>query len=93
MKAAVNILGGGDKPSIQAGEEIPDGYFSGDALESAKAAGVIEGEGPNAEEGVGTELGPTPAEVTAENQAAEKLSTTGAAKVAKAEAEAPKEGA
>jgi len=100
MKAAITILGGGDKKTIQPGEEIPEGYFSDEELESAKASGVIEGEGPNAEAGVGTEMAPTEAKDEADLQAQARLSSQAAedaskeqAKADKAEAEAQKEDA
>ena len=92
MKAAITILGGGDKKTIQPGEEIPEGYFSAEELESAKAAGVIEGEGPNAGSEGPDIGGPVPAQETAEAQAAEKLSPSGAAKASAAKAESAKEG-
>jgi hypothetical protein len=97
MKAAMVILGGGDKKTIQPGEEIPEGYFSEEELESAKAAGVIEGEGPNAEEGVEGKMAPTEAKDEADHQAQARLSVPAAeaaaeeqAKADKAEAEAQK---
>lgn len=94
MKAAVTILGGGDKKTIQAGDEIPDGYFSDEELESAKAAGVIEGEGPNAEEEEGEAVmgktAPSEAKDTADLQAKERLSGPAAEAAAKKQAEADK---
>jgi hypothetical protein len=88
MKAAMVILGGGDKKTLQPGDEIPEGYFSDEELESAKAAGVIEGEGPNAEEGVEGKTAPSEAKDTADLQAQERLSGPAAEAAAKEQAKA-----
>lgn len=92
MKAAVTILGGGDKKTIQPGEEIPEGYFTEEELEEAKANGIIEGEGPNAEdeESVEGKMAPSEAKATADLQAQERLSAPAAKVAAEKQAEADK---
>jgi hypothetical protein len=90
MKAAMVVLGGGDKKTLQPGDEIPEGYFSEEELESAKAAGVIEGEGPNAEASEEGAFAPTAAKDEADLQAQAKLSAPAAKIAAEKQAEANK---